>query len=113
MALEGSVEDVIGRWEADVSVLAFWKERDGKLKVAIKEHLMKELFPLGGGLWEPARGVRPSKQLPPPDLRGQGNEWHGMSPVWLREGRFPPAAMAKVRGCPAKLHPGSGGIEYR
>ena len=34
-----------------------------------------------------------------------------MNPVWLWEERFPPATMAKVRGSPAKVHPGGEGME--
>lgn len=48
MSLEGSIKDLIGRWEEDVSVLASCQERDGKLKVVIKERLMKALCPKVG-----------------------------------------------------------------
>lgn len=65
----------------------------------------------GAGLWEPTRGVRPSEQLPPPGLKGQGEgvAWH--EPSMAVGGEIPPATMAKVRGSPAKVHPGGEGME--
>ena len=57
------------------------------------------------------KGMRPSEQLPPPDLRGLGERmtWH--EPSVAVGGEMPPAAMAKVRGSPAKLHLGGEGME--
>lgn len=55
--------------------------------------------------------MRPSEQVPPPGLKGQGQRVAWVEPSVAVGGQIPPAAMAKVRGFPAKLHPGGEGME--
>lgn len=44
MSLEGFMKDLIGGRQMCLHLSASWRERDGKLKVLIKENLMKGLF---------------------------------------------------------------------
>ena len=99
----------MGGWEADVSVLVSIPEgKTWETQVVIKESLTEGLFTEVWQGYKSQQGdMRCWEGFPPPGLKRQEREWHGLRPVWL-EKRCSQQLWPQLEG-PAELHPGSEG----
>ena len=109
LSLECAIQDQVGGWEADVSVLVSIPEgKRWETQMVIKESLTEGLFTEVWQGYKSQQGdMRCWEGFPPPGLKGQEREWHGVRPAWL-EKRCPQQLWPQLEG-PAKLHPGSEG----